>query len=76
MIEKHTINVEVLVVGGDPAKFAAAYTAEKNGVDVLVAELSGDLGVVSATGLMSHWKGRHDAIHTRAGVCIGGNKSG
>lgn len=49
--------VDVLVAGGGPAGFAAAYTAAKNGADTLLLEQSGDVGGMSTIGLMSHWTG-------------------
>mgnify|MGYP000215166850 CR=1 FL=1 len=53
--------VDVLVAGGGPAGFAAAYTAAKNGVSVLLLEQGGDVGGMSTIGLMSHWVGRADS---------------
>ena len=52
--EKHT---DVLVLGSGPAGFAAAYTAAKNGAEVILVEQSGDVGGISTSGLMSHWTG-------------------
>lgn len=49
--------VDVLVAGGGPAGFAAAYTAAKSGADTLLLEQSGDVGGMSTIGLMSHWTG-------------------
>lgn len=49
--------VDVLVAGGGPAGFAAAYTAAKNGANTLLIEQSGDVGGMSTIGLMSHWTG-------------------
>lgn len=48
---------DVLVLGSGPAGFAAAYTAAKNGADVILVEQCGDIGGISTTGLMSHWTG-------------------
>ena len=53
--------VDVLVAGGGPAGFAAAYTAAKNGASVLLIEQGGDVGGMSTIGLMSHWVGRADS---------------
>ena len=53
--------VDVLVAGGGPAGFAAAYTAAKNGASVLLLEQGGDVGGMSTIGLMSHWVGRADS---------------
>lgn len=57
MNNEKTMNTDVLVVGGGPAGFAAAYTAASHGANVVLVEQSGDIGGVSTTGLMSHWTG-------------------
>ena len=57
MIEKFEIKTDVLVLGSGPSGFAAAYTAAKNGADVILVEQSGDVGGISTSGLMSHWTG-------------------
>ncbi len=49
--------VDVLVVGGGPAGFSAAYNAARQGVRTMLVEQSGNLGGVATTGLMSHWTG-------------------
>lgn len=56
-MNKQSINTEVLVVGGGPSGFCAAYTAAKNGAKVILAEQCGDIGGISTSGLMSHWTG-------------------
>lgn len=56
-MNKQTINTDVLVVGSGPAGFSAAYTAAKNGANVVLVEQCGDVGGISTTGLMSHWTG-------------------
>lgn len=56
-MNKQIINTEVLVVGGGPSGFCAAYTAAKNGAKVILAEQCGDIGGISTSGLMSHWTG-------------------
>jgi flavin-dependent dehydrogenase len=50
-------DVDVFVAGGGPAGVAAAYTAAKNGVKVVLVEQCGDVGGISISGLMSHWTG-------------------
>lgn len=57
MNNEKTMNTDVLVIGGGPAGFAAAYTAASHGANVVLVEQSGDIGGVSTTGLMSHWTG-------------------
>ena len=57
MISKFELNTDVLVLGSGPAGFAAAYTAAKNGVKVILVEQGGDVGGISTSGLMSHWTG-------------------
>ena len=56
-MKKHEINTDVLVLGSGPAGFAAAYTAAKNGAEVIIAEQCGNIGGISTSGLMSHWTG-------------------
>ncbi|MDP4133365.1 MAG: FAD-dependent oxidoreductase [Bacillota bacterium] len=56
-MNKHTIYTEVLVVGSGPAGFSAAYTAAKNGANVILVEQCGNVGGISTSGLMSHWAG-------------------
>lgn len=57
MINNYKIKTDVLVLGSGPAGFAAAYTAAKNGADVIIVEQSGDIGGISTSGMMSHWTG-------------------
>lgn len=57
MIPEYKLYTDVLVLGSGPAGFAAAYTAAKNGVSVILVEQSGDVGGISTSGLMSHWTG-------------------
>ena len=57
MRAKFEINTDVLVLGSGPSGFSAAYTAAKNGADVILVEQSGDVGGISTSGLMSHWTG-------------------
>jgi len=51
------LKTQVLVAGSGPAGISAAYTAAKNGADVILVEQLGDVGGMSTTGLMSHWTG-------------------
>lgn len=51
------LDADVLVLGSGPAGFAAAYTAARNGANVILVEQSGDVGGISTSGLMSHWTG-------------------
>ena len=51
------LDTDVLVLGSGPAGFAAAYSAAKNGVKVVLVEQCGDVGGISTAGLMSHWTG-------------------
>ncbi len=57
MIVKSELYTDVLVLGSGPSGFAAAYTAAKNGAEVILVEQSGDVGGISTSGLMSHWTG-------------------
>lgn len=57
MITKSELHTDVLVLGSGPSGFAAAYTAAKNGADVILVEQGGDVGGISTSGLMSHWTG-------------------
>ncbi len=57
MITENEMRTQVLVVGGGPAGFAAAYTAAKNGAKVVIIEQLGNIGGISTSGLMSHWTG-------------------
>ncbi len=49
--------VDVLVLGGGPAGFGAAYTAALGGANTMLVEQMGALGGVATSGLMSHWTG-------------------
>lgn len=49
--------VDVLVVGGGPAGFAAAVCAARLGVKTRLVEREGCLGGVATSGMMSHWTG-------------------
>ena len=57
MKNRFEIPCDVLVLGSGPSGFAAAYTAAKNGADVVLVEQCGDVGGISTSGLMSHWTG-------------------
>lgn len=46
-----------MVLGSGPSGFAAAYSAAKNGADVILVEQCGEVGGISTSGLMSHWTG-------------------
>lgn len=61
VMQKRELKTDVLVVGSGPAGFSAAYTAAKNGADVILVEQCGDIGGISTTGLMSHWTGDCDS---------------
>lgn len=50
-------HVDVIVIGGGPAGFAAAVNSARNGARTMLVEQSGDVGGVATTGLMSHWTG-------------------
>ncbi len=57
MTERLELYTDILVLGGGPAGFAAAFTAAKNGSRVILVEQNGDVGGISTSGLMSHWTG-------------------
>lgn len=57
MTMKLELHTDVLVLGSGPSGFAAAYTAAKNGAEVILVEQNGDVGGISTSGLMSHWTG-------------------
>lgn len=57
MTEKFELHTDILVLGSGPSGFAAAYTAAKNGAEVILVEQGGDVGGISTSGLMSHWTG-------------------
>lgn len=57
MFKNSDIHTDIFVAGGGPSGISAAYTAAKNGAKVIIAEQLGDLGGMSASGLMSHWTG-------------------
>lgn len=50
-------SVDVLVVGGGPSGFGAAVSAARSGANTLLIEVSGIIGGVATSGLMSHWTG-------------------
>ncbi|MBE6572684.1 MAG: FAD-dependent oxidoreductase [Ruminococcaceae bacterium] len=56
-MKKHILHTDILVAGSGPSGFAAAYTAAKCGMDVVIIEQNGDIGGISTSGLMSHWTG-------------------
>ena len=60
-MSRQTIYTDVLVVGSGPSGFSAAYTAAKNGAQVIIVEQGGDIGGMSTSGLMSHWTGSCDS---------------
>ena len=53
--------VDVVVTGGGPSGFAAAYTAAKCGAKCILTEQLGNIGGISTSGLMSHWTGTCDS---------------
>lgn len=57
MVNRTSVETDVLVLGAGPSGFAAAYTAAKNGAKVILAEQCGEVGGISTSGLMSHWTG-------------------
>lgn len=57
MIPKFALYTDVLILGGGPAGFAAAYTAAQNGAKTILVDQNGDVGGISTSGLMSHWTG-------------------
>ena len=57
MIDRSELHTDVLVLGSGPSGLAAAYSAAKNGANVILVEQSGDIGGISTSGLMSHWTG-------------------
>ena len=61
MIPLYELHTDVLVLGSGPSGFAAAYTAAKNGAQVVLVEQNGDVGGISTSGLMSHWTGTCDS---------------
>jgi ribulose 1,5-bisphosphate synthetase/thiazole synthase len=48
---------DVIVCGGGPAGIAAALSAKRSGLSVLLIEGQGQLGGVGVSGLVSHWLG-------------------
>ncbi len=56
-MKKNKLYTDVLVLGSGPSGFAAAYTAAKNGADVIIVDQCGEIGGISTSGLMSHWTG-------------------
>ena len=57
MVNRYELHTDVLVLGSGPSGFAAAYTAARNGANVILCEQNGDVGGISTSGLMSHWTG-------------------
>lgn len=57
MLPQFEINTDLLVLGSGPSGIAAAYTAAKQGIRVVLVEQNGDVGGISTSGLMSHWTG-------------------
>ena len=49
--------VDILVLGAGPAGVAAAVSAAREGVSVMLVEQLGTVGGMSTSGLMSHWTG-------------------
>ena len=49
---------DVIVAGSGPAGMAAAVSAGRLGMKVLVLEALGSVGGISTSGMMSHWTGR------------------
>ena len=52
---------DIIVAGSGPAGFAAAINAARLGAKVLVLEMTGMIGGVSTSGLMSHFTGDADS---------------
>ena len=48
---------DAIVAGAGPSGIAAAVSAARRGVKVLLIEYAGSVGGISTTGLMSHWTG-------------------
>ncbi|MEI6518552.1 MAG: FAD-dependent oxidoreductase [bacterium] len=72
MIIEHTIHIpardipvfgeyDVVVCGGGPAGCAAALSARRSGMSVLIIESQGQLGGMGTSGLVSHWLGGRTA---------------
>ena len=57
MVNRTSVETDVLVLGAGPSGFAAAYTEAKNGAKVILAEQCGEVGGISTSGLMSHCTG-------------------
>ncbi len=55
-IEMNT-DYDVVVVGSGPAGVTAAIAAGRMGVKVLLIEMTGAIGGIATSGLMSHWTG-------------------
>lgn len=61
-MEKYTKNIkiehyDVIVCGGGPAGFAAAYSAAKEGAKTILIEQLSSIGGMATSGMMSHWTG-------------------
>lgn len=54
-IEKN--HYDVIVCGGGPAGFAAAYSAAKEGAKTILIEQLSCIGGMATSGMMSHWTG-------------------
>ena len=52
-----TSSYDIVVCGGGPAGTAAALSAKRNGLSVLLVEGQGQLGGMGTSGLVSHWLG-------------------
>lgn len=50
-------DVDVLVCGAGPAGIGAALCSAKEGVSVMLIEMSGCIGGIATSGMMSHWGG-------------------
>lgn len=48
---------DVIVCGGGPAGFAAAYSAAKEGAKTILIEQLSSIGGMATSGMMSHWTG-------------------
>lgn len=51
MTASFEIYTDILVLGSEPAGFAAAYTTAKIGVEVILVEQIEDIGEISTSGL-------------------------
>ena len=53
MVNRTSVETDVLVLGAGPSGFAAAYTAAKNGAKAILAEQCGEVGGISTSGLLA-----------------------